>query len=209
MLGLMQDWPLRLHRIIDHAARHHPQREIVSRSIEGPTHRSTYSEIRARALRVAQCLAREGIRPGDRVIAATTWGGYAEEVVAEAKRIIPMPEGMDFSTAAAFVLTYGTSHHALKDRAALKPGETLLVLGAACIAATGAAPATAGTLPGAAGPRLIVSSDCEGRWPRRPSRVRQCHQSLGLPIGSSLLMTATRSPLDTATSRPWLAGCGT
>jgi len=72
-----------------------------------------------------------GIRPGDRVIAATTWGGYAEEVVAEAKRIIPMPEGMDFTTAAAFVLTYGTSHHALKDRAALKPGETLLVLGAA------------------------------------------------------------------------------
>ena len=72
-----------------------------------------------------------GIATGDRVIAATTWGGYAEEVVAEAKRIIPMPEGMDFDTAATFVLTYGTSHHALKDRAALQPGETLLVLGAA------------------------------------------------------------------------------
>jgi NADPH2:quinone reductase len=72
-----------------------------------------------------------GIAAGDRVIAATTWGGYAEEVVAEAKRIIPMPEGMDFDTAATFVLTYGTSHHALKDRAALQPGETLLVLGAA------------------------------------------------------------------------------
>jgi NADPH2:quinone reductase len=72
-----------------------------------------------------------GIAVGDRVIAATTWGGYAEEVVAEAKRIIPMPEGMDFDTAATFVLTYGTSHHALKDRAALQPGETLLVLGAA------------------------------------------------------------------------------
>jgi len=72
-----------------------------------------------------------GIALGDRVIAATTWGGYAEEVVAEAKRIIPMPEGMDFDTAATFVLTYGTSHHALKDRAALQPGETLLVLGAA------------------------------------------------------------------------------
>jgi NADPH2:quinone reductase len=72
-----------------------------------------------------------GIAPGDRVIAATTWGGYAEEVVAEAKRIIPMPDGMDFDTAATFVLTYGTSHHALKDRAALQPGETLLVLGAA------------------------------------------------------------------------------
>jgi NADPH2:quinone reductase len=72
-----------------------------------------------------------GIAVGDRVIAATTWGGYAEEVVAEAKRIIPMPDGMDFDTAATFVLTYGTSHHALKDRAALQPGETLLVLGAA------------------------------------------------------------------------------
>jgi NADPH2:quinone reductase len=70
-------------------------------------------------------------RPGDRVIAATTWGGYAEEVVAEAGRTLPMPKGMDFATAAAFVLTYGTSHHALKDRADLQPGETLLVLGAA------------------------------------------------------------------------------
>jgi NADPH2:quinone reductase len=70
-------------------------------------------------------------KPGDRVIAATTWGGYAEEVVAEVKRTQSMPEGMDFDTAAAFVLTYGTSHHALKDRAAIQPGETLLVLGAA------------------------------------------------------------------------------
>jgi NADPH2:quinone reductase len=72
-----------------------------------------------------------GIALGDRVIAATTWGGYAEEVVAEVKRVIPMPDGMDFATAATFVLTYGTSHHALKDRANLQPGETLLVLGAA------------------------------------------------------------------------------
>ncbi len=70
-------------------------------------------------------------KPGDRVIAATTWGGYAEEVVAEAARTLPMPDGMDFATAAAFTLTYGTSHHALKDRAVLQPGETLLVLGAA------------------------------------------------------------------------------
>ena len=72
-----------------------------------------------------------GLRIGDRVIAATTHGGYAEEVVAEASRTIPMPESMDFESAAAFVLTYGTSHHALKDRARLQPGETLLVLGAA------------------------------------------------------------------------------
>jgi NADPH2:quinone reductase len=68
---------------------------------------------------------------GDRVIAATTWGGYAQEAVAQADRVIPMPEGLDFETAAGFLLTYGTSHHALKDRAELKAGETVLVLGAA------------------------------------------------------------------------------
>jgi fatty-acyl-CoA synthase len=75
MLGLMQDWPLRLHRIIDHAARHHPGREVVSRSVEGPTHRTTYAEVRARSLRLAQRLAREGVRPGDRVatMAWNTW----------------------------------------------------------------------------------------------------------------------------------------
>ncbi len=72
-----------------------------------------------------------GYRVGDRVIAATTWGGYAEEVVADAQRLIPMPDAMGFESAAALVLTYGTSQHALKDRAELKPGETLLVLGAA------------------------------------------------------------------------------
>jgi NADPH2:quinone reductase len=72
-----------------------------------------------------------GFAVGDRVIAATTWGGYAEEVLADTARLIPMPAEMDFPTAAAFTLTYGTSHHALKDRAQLQPGETLLVLGAA------------------------------------------------------------------------------
>ena len=74
---------------------------------------------------VTQC------KPGDRVIAHIGWGGFAEEVVTEPTRLMPMPEGMDFITASAFILTYGTSHHALKDRAALQPGETLLVLGAA------------------------------------------------------------------------------
>lgn len=68
---------------------------------------------------------------GDRVIAFTGWGGFAEEAVASASTLIPMPEQMDFSTASAFVMTYGTSHYALKDRARMKPEETLLVLGAA------------------------------------------------------------------------------
>jgi len=72
----------------------------------------------------------QGFKPGDRVIAGGTYGGFAQEFVAEAARLIAMPDAMDFVPASAFVLTYGTSYHALKDRAQLKPGETLLVLGA-------------------------------------------------------------------------------
>ena len=75
MLGLMQDWPLLIHRVIDHAASQFGVQEVVSRSIEGPTHRTTYSAVRARALKVAQRLARDGIREGDRVatLAWNTW----------------------------------------------------------------------------------------------------------------------------------------
>jgi NADPH2:quinone reductase len=72
-----------------------------------------------------------GLRPGDRVMAFTTYGAFAEEVKVEAARLVPIPAGMEFASAAAFLLTYGTSDHALRDRAALQAGETLLVLGAA------------------------------------------------------------------------------
>ena len=68
---------------------------------------------------------------GTRVMAFIGMGGFAEEAIADASHIIPMPHTLDFATASAFLLTYGTSHHALKDRAQLHPGETLLVLGAA------------------------------------------------------------------------------
>lgn len=71
------------------------------------------------------------VKPGDRVIAFNTWGGFAEEMAVDADRTILMPASMDFIPAAAFVLTYGTSYHALKDRAEIKAGETMLVLGAA------------------------------------------------------------------------------
>jgi NADPH:quinone reductase len=71
------------------------------------------------------------VRPGERVMAFTTYGAFAEEVKTEAARLVPMPPGMDFVTGAAFLLTYATSDHALRDRGALKSGETLLVLGAA------------------------------------------------------------------------------
>ena len=72
MHGLMQDWPLLCHRILDHAAIFHPDRPIVSRSVEGPIHRTTYGEARSRALKVAQRLDRDGIRLGDRV-ATLAW----------------------------------------------------------------------------------------------------------------------------------------
>jgi fatty-acyl-CoA synthase len=75
MLGLMQDWPLLCHRVIDHAAINHADREVISRSVEGEIHATTYTEVRARALRVAQRLARDGIGMGDRVatLAWNTW----------------------------------------------------------------------------------------------------------------------------------------
>jgi NADPH2:quinone reductase len=70
-------------------------------------------------------------RPGDRVIAFTTYGAFAEEAKTDAARLLPLPAAMDYVTGAAFLLTYGTSDHALRDRGALRRGETLLVLGAA------------------------------------------------------------------------------
>src|SRR3977135_279858 len=75
MLGLMQDWPLLLHRIISRAAAYQGGRRVISRAIEGPIHTTTYAEIRARAKRVAQRLARDGIKRGDRVatLAWNTW----------------------------------------------------------------------------------------------------------------------------------------
>src|SRR5437763_3045704 len=75
MRGLMQDWSLLCHRVIDHAAIYHPERRIVTRSVEGPMHSTTYPEMRARALKVAQRLEKDGIKLGDRVatLAWNTW----------------------------------------------------------------------------------------------------------------------------------------
>ncbi len=71
------------------------------------------------------------IAVGDRVFASTGWGGLAGQVAVAAAACIPVPDGIDLVPASAFLYAYGTSHYALKDRAALKAGETLLVLGAA------------------------------------------------------------------------------
>ena len=70
-------------------------------------------------------------KAGDKVIGFARSGAFAEQVRAPADVLMPMPPGMDFDIAAAITLTYGTSHHAVVDRAQLKSGETMLVLGAA------------------------------------------------------------------------------
>jgi fatty-acyl-CoA synthase len=75
MRGLMQDWPLLCHKLIDHAATFHGGRQIVSRSLEGPIHRSNYRDVRRRALMCAKRLEASGLRQGDRAatLAWNTW----------------------------------------------------------------------------------------------------------------------------------------
>lgn len=70
------------------------------------------------------------VKAGDRVVALCGWGGFAEQVTVKAGRVMPLPPGMDYITGASTLYTYGTSYHALKDRAQLKSEETILVLGA-------------------------------------------------------------------------------
>ncbi len=71
------------------------------------------------------------LQPGDRVAALCTTGGFAEQIAVEAAKCMKLPPGLSEEIAAAFVLAYGTSWHAVRDRAALLPAETMLVLGAA------------------------------------------------------------------------------
>lgn len=70
------------------------------------------------------------LKPGDEVFGFVAHGGLAEEVLVPGNACFPKPAQMDFPIAASFMMAYGTSYHALKDRAKLKEGETLLVLGA-------------------------------------------------------------------------------
>lgn len=84
---------------------------------------------------------------GQRVLALCGHGGLAEQVCVNENAVINIPDSMDYPCAAAFMLTYGTSYHALKQRAAIQPGETLLVLGAA--GGVGLAAVELGTLMGA------------------------------------------------------------
>ena len=96
------------------------------------------------------------LKVGDPVIGSTLWGGMAEKLALSAERCIQMPPGMPFDEAAAFLMTYGTSYHALKDRAGLKAGETLLVLGAA-----GGVGLAAVELGKAMGARVVAAASSE------------------------------------------------
>jgi NADPH2:quinone reductase len=97
-----------------------------------------------------------GLKPGDRVIGSCIAGGMAEKLAIRAERCIAMPAAMPFDEASALVLTYGTSIHALKDRARLRKGETLLVLGAA-----GGVGLSAVELGKAFGARVIAAASSE------------------------------------------------
>ena len=102
----------------------------------------------------------QGFKPGDQAIAFSAHGGFAEQLLVPAASLMPMPPGMDFDTAAAITLTYGTSHHALVDRAALQAGETVLVLGAA-----GGVGTAAIQVAKAAGAKVVTSAPSASTTP--------------------------------------------
>jgi NADPH2:quinone reductase len=98
----------------------------------------------------------EGLHVGDRVLMSPARGGMAQKVVGPAENCWRIPDAMPFDEAAALLLTYGTSQHALKDRAQLKSGETLLVLGAA-----GGVGLAAVELGKAMGARVVAAASSE------------------------------------------------
>lgn len=97
-------------------------------------------------------------RIGEKVLALPSWGGLVEKIAISQDRVYPLPEGVDFETAAALLLTFGTSLLALKDRGQLQPGETLLVLGAA-----GGAGLSAVELGKAMGARVVAAVSSEAK----------------------------------------------
>lgn len=98
------------------------------------------------------------LKAGDAVFGFTMQGGFAEEAIVPANQIFPKPDGIDFPVAASFLLAYGTSYHALKDRAKLQAGETLVVLGAS--GGVGLAAVALGKLMGA---RVIAAASTDDK----------------------------------------------
>ncbi len=113
-----------------------------------------------------------GLTQGQRVLAFCGHGGLAEQVVVPASQVLPIPEAMPFEEAAAFILTYGTSWHALKQRARLQAGETLLVLGAA-----GGVGLAAVELGRAVGARVIAVASSQEK--RALALAHGAHEAIG------------------------------
>lgn len=97
-----------------------------------------------------------GLEIGQRVVSLCGLGGFAEKVVAPMDRVVPIPDAMEFPTAGGLMLVYGTSLHALQEKAQLQPGETLLVLGAA-----GGVGLAAVELGAAMGARVIAAASTD------------------------------------------------
>jgi len=98
------------------------------------------------------------VKPGDRVLAASYWGGMVEQMILPEIGLVPIPDAMPFDEAAAFITTFGTAFHGLKDRAGLQPGQTLLVLGAA-----GGVGLAAVALGRAMGARVIAAASSQDK----------------------------------------------
>jgi NADPH2:quinone reductase len=96
------------------------------------------------------------LRVGERVLAWPGWGGMAERIAVDEARVLPIPDSMPFDEAAALLVAYGTTYHALEDRARLKPGESLMVLGAA-----GGVGSAAVELGKAMGARVIAAASSQ------------------------------------------------
>ncbi len=134
-------------------------------------------------------------KAGDRVIASTGSGGLAEQVVADTARLYRLPDGASFATGASLLMTYGTTIYALKDRGNLKPGETLLVLGAA-----GGVGISAIELGKAMGARVIAAVSSEDK----AAACREC--------GADEVVIYGRAPFDKdqskALAEQFKAACG-
>jgi NADPH2:quinone reductase len=126
----------------------------------------------------------ERVSVGDRVLAMVGWGGMVEQVVVDERKCCPIPDSMPFDEAAAFLLTYGTSYLALKNRAALKSGETLLVLGAA-----GGVGLAAVEIGKAMGARVIAAASSEAKT------------ALAIEHGAAASLVYPRGPFDKSAAK--------
>lgn len=130
----------------------------------------------------------ENVRPGDRVLVSPIQGGMAQKAVGLASNCWKIPSAMPFDEAAAFLLTYGTSQHALQDRGKLRAGETLLVLGAG-----GGVGLAAVELGKATGARVVAAASSEAKLAL--AREHGADESVQYPAGA-LDKNASRALTD-------------